>query len=109
MLKEAPRPSREDMRRFILNQLGEDAGGLTQGELLERFTHWYLSTLGSWFDADLDVQFIEELSVMRNGGRIMGRYVEDGDSVLTYVHQQTPHGWLAWVREKQDAERRATI
>lgn len=98
------RPSGEEMRRFILNQLGEAAGGLTQEELLTRFTHWYIEYYNDRFDKHLDWQFLSELKDMREGGRIMMGTRDD-----CLVHQQTPHGWLAWAgaRQEQDATQAA--
>ena len=93
------KPSGEDMRRCILNQLGETADGLTQGQLLACYTRCRLPDEISLKEVG---QFIDELAAMRAGGRTT---VWRSDTIVL-VHQQSPHGWLAWVRGKQEEEAR---
>ena len=92
-------PSGADMRRFILSCLGYNAGGLTQRELLGRFTVGCLAICGFEPGSDCLSQFIGELRAMRDGGRIVGNHIGG-----RFVHQHTPHGWLAWTRARQEED-----
>jgi hypothetical protein len=89
------------MRQFITNVLGHNVGGLTEDELLGRFTEWYMSVYCSWFDAELDVQFRDTLRRMRLYHAVEARFDGNRDA---YVHRPVLDNWLMWAKERQDAE-----
>jgi hypothetical protein len=90
-------PSGREMRRCILNQLGETPEGMTQGLLVWHYSRCRLPEEVSPREMS---RFIQQITDMRVGGRTMARRAD----TIILVHQQSPHGWLAWLQAKQEEE-----
>ncbi len=89
--------SREQMREFILTQLGEHPEGLTTEELAKQY--------GS-FGRNERACFINELMGLRVHYHIT---VDNARPPLTagnyLVNKYTPSQWLEWARERQTSAR----
>ncbi len=94
--------SRERVRQFILDMLGERPAGCTQGTMLSAYM---LSGPAPWkqgrYDPEVVTAIIDELVAMRASGQIVARAI---DGVV--VHQQAARDWLVWARAKQEEEAR---
>lgn len=83
-----------ELRQCILDQLGEAAGGLTQGELLSCFTSD--RTL-----RDLSVFYSVLLDALVN--ETTWRYSR---SKCGAIYQLTTHAWLKWAKARQEEDER---
>ncbi len=86
--------SRERMRQFIKDQLGEHPEGLTSMELIDRYGPANVTEQG---------MFIGELMSLRIHGRVETEIrTPPGGTHRALVNKYTASRWLAWVRNEQE-------